>query len=115
MKEHLNKIVQEAEGYASAKLEQKSLDAVEKSVDILTGVLSWLVVAGIALFVMAFISIIGVYLIASLTGGILSACAIILGFYLTVFVLLLVFNKRLLSRPIKNFLLGEYLRNYKMK
>lgn len=113
IKDHLNNIIQETEQYAEAKLEETSLKTVEKSIDIMTGVLSWLVIAGVALFILGSLSLVGLLVLAELTGSMISAGLIVMGIFFVIFMLLLVFNKRLLGKPIKNFLLGEYLYNYK--
>lgn len=115
IKDHLNNIIHETEQYAEAKLEETSLKTVEKSINILTGVLSWLVIAGVGLFILGSLSLVGLLLLADLTGSMIIAGTIVMAFFLVIFIVLLVFNKRLLSRPIKNFLLGEYLDNYKTK
>lgn len=113
IKDHLNNIIHETEQYAEAKLEETSLKTVEKSIDILTGVLSWLVIAGVALFILGSLSLVGLLLLANLTGSMIIAGLIVMAFFFIIFILLLAFNKRLLGKPIKNFLLGEYLYNYK--
>lgn len=115
MKKYLSHIIEEAEGYAEAKLESARLEAVDKSISLLTGIMSWLVLAGMMLLMFMCITLIVIITLSHLTGGYLSAALIVLGFYLLLFVPLFVFKKKLLLRPIKNFLLGEYLHTYKSK
>ncbi|MEO9531083.1 MAG: hypothetical protein ABJG68_06215 [Crocinitomicaceae bacterium] len=112
MQEKITNIINEVESYAEVKLEQKSLEAVEKSVNILTGILGWLVVAGILFLVLSLLTVSSIFLLSQFTGSVLQACLIVTGFYVTVLILLLIFKKKLLTKPLKNFLLGEYLKNY---
>lgn len=115
IKEQLNKIINEAELYGEAKLEETRLDTVEKSINLLKGVLSWLFIAGVFMFLMASLSVVVLLGLANLTGGYISAGLILSGFYLLIFLSLIIFHKPLLGRPIKNFLLGEYLQTFKEK
>ncbi len=115
MKEYLDKIADEAVHYAEAKFEEKSLVAVEKSVNIMKGLLSWLVIAGILLIIITSLSAVVILLLAKATGGLISATLIMAGFYFVLFIILIAFHERLLGQPIKNFLLGEYLSDYDKK
>lgn len=115
MKEHIQNIAEEIEHLASSKIEQARLQAVEKSINILSGSLSLIILAGVVLLTFMVITLVSILLLTNLIGGLLNASLVILGFYLIIFILLIIFKRKILTNPIKNVLLGEYLENYKIK
>lgn len=115
IKEHLNQIADQAEQYAEAKIEEAGLKTVQQSVNILSGVLAWLFIVGIGILVLLALSVVLFLILAELLASTLGASLILFGFYGLIFIVLIFNYKRLLIKPVKNFLLGQFLSSYKIK
>ncbi|WP_066757208.1 hypothetical protein [Crocinitomix algicola] len=115
LNEHIQNIANKAEQYAEAKFEEASLNTVEQSVNILSSILVWFIISGVALLTLAGLSIVCFYLLANWLESELGASLIIFGFFALTTCILIFNYKKLLTKPVKNFLLGQYLSDYKMK
>ncbi|MFD1551127.1 hypothetical protein DNU06_03985 [Putridiphycobacter roseus] len=111
----IKKILNKFENYASSKIEAARLETVEKTINISSAVLSWFLIVIMGTFCLALFTVLAIMMLVQLTGDYLSATGIVMGIYLLVFVLLLLFYKKLLLRPIKNLLFGIYLSTYEKK
>ncbi len=105
-------MLREAELYADAKLEHTTLKTVEKTTDISTAVLSWLVIAAIAFLFVLTATTFAIIGLAQVMGSYLYATITISSLYLIILLVFLRYYRRILFKPIKNFLLKEYLESY---
>ena len=115
MKDRIQNILKEAENFASSKIEETKLDTVEKSIYILSGSLSLLILTSIGILTIGVITLVAILSIALLTKSLLMAALLVMLVYVVILIILFIFKKKFLDNPIKNLLLGEYLASYKIK
>lgn len=105
-------IVEEAQQYAEARFEQVRLSTVEKTTNSVSTILAWITVAALVFFCSLLLSALAIIALAAALDSYLFSILIVLGVYLIALVLIIVYNQTLLVQPIKNKLLGEYLKMY---
>lgn len=114
MKEQLQNIAEEIEQLASSKIEQTRLKTVEKSINILSGSLTGIILAIIGLLTLMVITLVSILLLNNLLDSLLNASLIVMVTYIIILTLLIIFKKKILTNPIKNSMMGEYLETYKI-
>ena len=102
-------LIDEAERYADAKIESIQLETVEKTVNISAAVLSGVLIFGMVFLAFLALSIVGVIALAQIMSY-LWATILIFSFLALASTALIIFKNRLLIKPIKNFLFGEYFK-----
>lgn len=102
--ETIAQLVEEIKSYIGLKVEYTKLDAAEKIVRLLT-VFTLTVVAFIIIMIMLLhLSFAAAYLLAPLVGGMGAAFCILTLLYLLLLVLLFVFRKKWIERPLVRFI-----------
>ncbi|XOV67834.1 MAG: hypothetical protein ACFHU9_01420 [Fluviicola sp.] len=115
LKDRVNDIVEDAQLFAEAKAEQMRLNTVDKTTSSVASILASGLIAGVVFLCLLLISALGIVALQRVTGDYLIAIAIVLGFYLILLAVILYFKKTLLINPIRNKLIGEYLKMYEKK
>jgi putative superfamily III holin-X len=96
--------------YLETKIQLIKLNAIDKASHIISAILSQLIILVIAAFVMFLLNI-GVALwIGSLLGKLYYGFFILSAFYLLIGILIFIFKKKWIKKPINNFLIKELLK-----
>lgn len=110
--EKIGGLIDETEQLVDAKVESIQLETVEKTVNVSASVLCGVLLFGVAFLGMALLSVIGVLILAQIMSY-LWASVIVFSFLALIFIVLLIYKERLLIRPIKNYLFGEYIKTHR--
>lgn len=110
LNDQIEGVAKEIEGYVEARIEYTRLQTVEKATNTISTILGWIVIAAVAFVFTLLITVLAIVLLEKLTGGYLSAILIISSFYLIVLILMAKFRQGILVNPIKNMILGIYLK-----
>jgi Cu/Ag efflux pump CusA len=102
-------LIDETEHYVDAKIESIQLETVEKTVNISAAVLSGVLIFGMVFLAFLTLSAVAVIALAQVMSY-LWATILVFAFLPLASAALIVFKKRLLIQPIKNFLFGEYFK-----
>jgi ABC-type glycerol-3-phosphate transport system permease component len=88
--------------YVDDRLLLLKIKAAEKSGKLVSAVITFLIVAFFIFFILLFISIMGGYYFAEVTGSTFLGFSIIAGIYFVLFLLFLAMRKQLVSKRINN-------------
>ncbi len=91
--------------YLEERLLLLKLQSAEKTSKLIAVMFSGFLLALVAFFILLFISIMAAYYFASLTGSLYLGFAIVAGFYILVFLLILKYQKRVLQKFITNIVI----------
>ncbi|WP_027418651.1 phage holin family protein [Crocinitomix catalasitica] len=112
IKEDIKSLVEDAQAYTEAKIEQFQLDAMEKSIRVSSKVITWLVISVLGILALMSFSIVCGLLLSDLIGSYIAGFGILGAFYLLLFILFYVLRDKWLDHPIKNALFGVMLSIY---
>lgn len=101
--ETIGKLVDTIKHYIRLQKEYVQLGAVEKTVRILTAIAITTIFCLLLVFVMVFLSFAVAYALAHIVGQV-AAFSIIAGVYAIVLLLVLIFRKQWIERPLVHFL-----------
>ena len=104
------KLIQRAEDYAKTTITLYKLTTVQKSADIISGVVSKLLLLLVIAFFLLMLSIGASLWIGDLLGKSYYGFFIVTGFYLVVFVALYIFRQQLIQTPTRNAVVVEILK-----
>ncbi|MBP5258965.1 MAG: phage holin family protein [Prevotella sp.] len=102
--ETIGQLVEVVKHYLGLQTEYVKLDVIEKVVRLLTVATITIILSALFMVIMIFLSLAAAAAIAKLTGGMISAWCIVALFYFIILILVLVYRKRLIERPLVNFL-----------
>ncbi|MBQ7471681.1 MAG: phage holin family protein [Prevotella sp.] len=101
--ETIGQLVEGLKRYIGLQKEKLVLDIVEKVVRLITVITLTFVLSLLLLLALIYISFAAAYALSDAIG-LVGAFAVVAGFYLMVFVLLILFRKQWIERPVVKFL-----------
>ena len=101
--ETIGQLVEGLKRYIGLQKEKLVLDIVEKVVRLITVITLTFVLSLLLLLALIYISFAAAYVLSDAIG-LVGAFAVVAGFYLMVFVLLILFRKQWIERPVVKFL-----------
>ena len=108
-KEIINSVIDKAEQFGKTSLELIKLKTVDKTADIASSTLSWLIIIIFGLLFFSFLNI-GIALwIGSLLGKNFLGFLIVSGFYGILFLIFLAFRKTLLKKPVNDSIVENFI------
>jgi hypothetical protein len=115
IKKDIELLVEDAQAYTEAKIEQFQLDAMEKSIHVSSKVITWLILATLGIIAVISLSIVGGLLLSEAIGSYIYGFSLVGVFYSVLFILLLLLRVKWLNYPIKNALFGAVMSLYTQK
>ncbi|QHI34995.1 hypothetical protein IMCC3317_03410 [Kordia antarctica] len=107
---HIEAIYDKAKAYTETSIALYKLNAIDKTADIVSSIVSWLALGSIVVVFILFINIgISLYIGELLQANYLGFL-IVSSFYLVLGTLLYIFNGRLISKPITNLVISKLMR-----
>ncbi|GAB2678708.1 hypothetical protein GCM10027036_35690 [Flavihumibacter cheonanensis] len=106
---YFEKLENQFQDYINNRIWLVKLEATEKAARLTSLALIMLVVAGLAFFVLLFISLMAGYYFAELTGSLFYGFSIVTGIYILLLVLVLVFRKNYIGPFLINTLIRLFL------
>lgn len=106
---YFEKLESQLQEYIDNRIWLIKLEATEKAARLSSLALLMLVLAGLAFFVLFFISLMAGYFFAERTGSLFYGFSIVAGIYLLLFILLLVFRKKYIGPFLVNQLIRLFL------
>jgi len=97
--------------YFTIIIKVKELELINHSSRIFSAIFSQMIIAAIAFLFLTFFSLAAGFYISFLFGNNYAGFAIIAGFYMVLLVLLLIFKKEWLERPIQDRMIDKLLEN----
>jgi hypothetical protein len=97
------------EQYVRNRLLLIRLQLAEKISKLVAGMFTGLLIAMLAFFILLFLSIMGGYYFAYLTGSLYWGFGIIAGFYIILLILIILFRKKVLEKNIVNMVIEVLL------
>lgn len=102
--ETIAQLVEEIKSYIGLKAEYAKLDAAEKIVRLLTALTLTAVAFIIIMIMLLHLSFAAAYSLSALVGGMAPAFCILTAFYLLLLILLFVYRKKWIERPLVRFI-----------
>lgn len=93
------------ERYLRDRIQLLKLEATEKSATVGSAALVFFVVAMLAMFMLFFVSLMGAYYFAELTGSLFYGFSIVTGIYLLLLVIVLALRKKTITPKLTNLLI----------
>ncbi|MBL7770303.1 MAG: phage holin family protein [Flavipsychrobacter sp.] len=106
---YFEKLESQFQDYINNRIWLVKLEATEKAARLSSLALILLVLAGLAFFVLFFISLMAGYFFAELTGSLFYGFSIVAGIYLLLLILVLVFRKNYIGPFLVNMLIRLFL------
>lgn len=108
--EYIGDLIDESKKYVDAKIESIQLEAVEKTVEVSSTIFSWLIILGLVIISVGVLAFVGVIFFAQFMS-LMIASLTVLGILVLMCIILAKFSEGILVKPIKNVLLGMYLKS----
>lgn len=106
---YFEKLESQFQNYINNRIWLVKLEATEKAARLSSLALILLMLAGLAFFVLFFISLMAGYFFAELTGSLFYGFSIVAGIYLLLLILVLVFRKNYIGPFLVNMLIRLFL------
>ncbi|WP_046755433.1 hypothetical protein [Kordia jejudonensis] len=110
---HIESIYERAKAYTETSIELYKLNAIDKTADVVSSLVSWIVLGSVAAVFLLFINIgISLY-IGTLLGAGYLGFLIVSSFYLVLGICLYIFNGKLIMQPITDLVISKLMRKKK--
>lgn len=107
---HIESIYNKAKAYTETSIELYKLNAIDKTADVVSSLVSWVALASTVVVFLLFINIgISLYIGELLQASYLGFLIVSL-FYLVLGLLLYFFNEKLIGKPITNLVISKLMR-----
>lgn len=109
----IESLVAETQNYAEAKMEETKIETIQKTVEIGSLLITWLIIGLVALLVVIGISVLGGLLLATLFESALIGFSLIASIYIVILIILYSQRDKLAQKTIPNIVYGKYLNKRK--
>lgn len=103
-------LIEKAEQYGKTTLELLKLKSLDKTADVASNLVSWLVIAIVAVLFFFFLNIGVAFWLGGLMGNNAYGFLAVAGFYVVLLLFFLVFRKSLLKKPVNNSIVKQVLK-----
>lgn len=109
----LQQLFIEFKKYLKLQKEYTTLEVAEKVSKLLSAFIVLLVVVILGMVALFYLSFAVVYILEPLVGGLMASFSIIAGLHILLFLIVILFRKKLIINPIVNFVAGLFFDNNK--
>lgn len=106
----IESLIDKTEQYGKTTLELLKLKTLDKSADVVSNLVSWLVVALLALLFFLFLNIGAALWVGGLLGDSFYGFFAVAGFYAVLLIVFSIFRKVLLKKPVNNSIVKQVLK-----
>ncbi|HNW49534.1 MAG TPA: hypothetical protein PKH79_00545 [Prolixibacteraceae bacterium] len=108
-KELIENLIETGEEYGKTTFELVKLKTIDKSSDVLSNLISWIVVLLFAVMFFTLINIAVALWIGDLLESTSKGFFVVAGFYALLTIIFLIFRKQLLKKPVNNSIVKQFL------